>query len=219
VETNNSQEEGREAKERIDGKKPEERGIRLDSREAGGKVKDERVEELEREIGKLRDSAESQAKRIRETEEKLKRSEELLLARPAELSETQSFLSTKDSLPEAEVLDIVRDLNLTIYQVAVKLTEEWEKLGPSRTTNQRDVDSTSRRSRFNVPALVRLARNQDSGSLTFLLQSRLCYQAAHITSSWGRQRDLAVLESVYERLSASGERRIIDVKQYVTHTS
>jgi len=177
--------------------------------------KDEQIKELERKIGEMRDFATSLVKRLRETEERLKRTEELLAARSAELMGTQSFLSTKDRLSEAEVLDIVRDLNQNIYQVADKLTEEWKKLEP-RDTSQRDANSNSR---APVPALVRLVRNQDSGSLTFLLQSRLCYQAACVTSSWRRQRELATIESVYERLYASGEGRIIDAKQHSTHTS
>jgi len=210
-----SQQEGREPKTRNDGEKSE----------AGSEAEDERIEELEREIGKMRDSAESQAKCIRETEgelkrteEELKRTEEILAAGSAELSGKQTFLSTKDRLSEAEVLDIVRDLNQNIYQVAVKLTEEWEKLEQSRATSQKDANSNPRYSR-PVPALVRLVRNKDSGSLTFLIQSRLCYQASYITSSWKRQQGLDTLQSVYERLSASGEGCIVDVKQYVTHIS
>jgi len=224
-ELESSQQEGKEQKKRIDGEKPEESGekpeksgARLDGGESevGGKANDERISELERDIKEMRDSAASQAKRLRETEDKLKRTEELLAARSAELSGTQTFLSTKDRLSEAEVLDIVRDLNQNIYQVAVKLTEEWETLEP-RATSQRDANPNSRHSR--TPALVRLVRNQDSGSLTFLLQSRLCYQAEHITSSRSRHRELATIQSVYGRLSASGEGRIVDIKQHVTHTS
>ena len=168
--------------------------------------KGNRIATLEHEIGQMRHSYQEDAQRrtqqIRAVEERLKLTEELLATRSAELSGAHAFLSTTDRLSEVEVLSIVRDLNENIYQVAVHLTEEWEKLESSQATNQMDVDPTSQP---RVPILVQLVRNRDPTGLTFLLQSYLCSQAVEMTSSWGRQQELAILESIYQRLSASGE--------------
>ena len=180
--------------------------------------KGNRIATLEHEIGQMRHSYQEDAQRrtqqMRAVEERLKLTEELLATRSAELSGAHAFLSTTDRLSEVEVLSIVRDLNENIYQVAVHLTEEWEKLESSQATNQMDVDPTSQP---RVPILVQLVRNRDPTGLTFLLQSYLCSQAAEMTSSWGRQQELAILESIYQRLSASGEHPESDSGIRTTH--
>ena len=135
-----------------------------------------------------------------------KKKEELLATRSAESSRTQKFLPTTDWLSEMEVLNIARDINENIYQAVINLTEEWEKLGSSRATSRMHADPTSGP---RIPALVWLVRNRDPTGLTFLLQSCLCSQVANITSSWGRHRELAILVSIYQRLSTSGECRIV----------
>ena len=147
---------------------------------------------------------EGQAQYIRTVEQRLKQTEELLAARSAELTGTQTFLSTTDRLSEVEVLSIVRDLNENIYQVAVRLTEEWEKLESPPAANLMDVDPTSQP---HVPVLVQLVRNRDSSGLTFLLQSYLCSQVTSMSSGWSHHPELAILGSIYEQLSASGEHR------------
>jgi hypothetical protein len=86
---------------------------------------------------------EGHLRRIQGLEERLKETEELLATRSAELSGAQTFLSTTDRLSEVEVLSIVRDLNENIFQVAVNLTEEWEKLDPPQATGQMDADPAS----------------------------------------------------------------------------
>ena len=71
---------------------------------------------------------------------RLKQTEELLETRSAELSGAHTFLSTEGCLSKMEVLNTVRDLSENIYQVAVRLAEEWEKLDPSQVTSRMDVD-------------------------------------------------------------------------------
>ena len=167
--------------------------------------------ELKRKITEMyvsyREAEETQTRKTRAMQTQLKQTEELLEARSAELSAAQVFLSTADRLSEMEVLSIVRDLNENIYQVAVGLTEEWEKLDPSQATTRMDVDPTSRP---DVPALVRLARGRDATGLTFLLQTWLCFLAVDMTSSWGRHQESATLGSIYKRLAVLGERHIFD---------
>jgi hypothetical protein len=152
--------------------------------------------------------------RIRAVEGRLGRTEELLDARSAELSETRTFLSTTDGLSEVEVLSIVRDLNENIFQVAVSLTDEWEKLEPSQATSQMDIDPASLP---YSPVLIQLARNRDLTGLTFLLQSCFCSQAVKMTSRWGDHPGLATLKYVHENLSISGEHHVSHLRQYFTH--
>ena len=52
--------------------------------------------------------------------------EDLLATMFAELSGAQTFLSTADRLYEVGVLSTVRDLNGSIFRVAVSITKEWE---------------------------------------------------------------------------------------------
>ena len=173
--------------------------------------REDRIVELKRKITEMyvsyREAEETQTRKTRAMQTQLKQTEELLEARSAELSAAQVFLSTADRLSEMEVLSIVRDLNENIYQVAVGLTEEWEKLDPSQATTRMDVDPTSRP---DVPALVRLARGRDPTGLTFLLQTWLCFLAVDMTSSWGRHQESATLGSIYKRLAVLGERHISD---------
>lgn len=107
--------------------------------------RDDRIMELGREIEKIHGfyekAVEEQARQTRTMEERLKRTEELLAARSAELSGAHAFLSTTDCLSEVEVLSIVRDLNENIYQVAVKLTDEWEKLVSTHAATRMDTTS------------------------------------------------------------------------------
>jgi hypothetical protein len=177
------------------------------------KRRDDEIAWLEHESEKMRGSYQGvvagHARRVREMEERLKETEDLLATRSAELSGAQTFLSTTDRLSEVEVLSIVRDLNENIFQVAVNITEEWEKLDPAETTGRMDADLNSGP---RVPVLVRLARNCDPTGLTFLLQSRLCSRAVGMTSSWVHHKDLAILVSVYRRLSASGEHHSVDAE-------
>ena len=166
----------------------------------------EQIAQLEYEIGKRygfrREDAQRGPQRLRAAEERLKHTEELLATRTAELAGAQAFLSTADRLSEEEVLNLVRNLNENIYQVAVNLTEEWEKYQSSGVIDSADVDSTSL---AHAPALVQLVRNRDSVGLTFLLQLRLCSQVAGMTSRWSHHPELATLGWVYQQLCDSGE--------------
>jgi len=164
--------------------------------------RENRIEELEHKVGFYQGDMQRQAQYMRAMEERLKQTQELLEARSAELTGAHAFLSMSDDQSEEEVLGIVRDLNENIYQVAVDLTEEWEKLESPRTTSPTDVDPTSRPW---ASALIQVVRNRDPVGLTFLLQSCLCSQVVSMASSWGHQ-ELGVLQSIYQRLSASGER-------------
>ena len=107
---------------------------------------------------------------VLEMEERLTRTEELLAARSAEFTGTGFLIHDPDRLSEAEIFGIVRDLNEDVYQIAVDLTEEWEKLESPHTANPMDVDSASQPC---APVLVQLTRNRDPMGLTFLLQSCL----------------------------------------------
>jgi len=173
------------------------------------------IAKLKDDILKMRaashEAAEVHAQQVRAIQERLKQKEELLEARSAELSGAQAFLSTADRLSEMEVLDIVRDLNENIYQVAVSLTEGWEKLQPPppQVTDRMDANHTSQ---TRIPILVQLARKHDFTGLTFLLQSCLCSQAVSMTSRWDNHRELELLKYVYKHVSASGEHRIIDAE-------
>jgi len=177
--------------------------------------KDDRIAKLEQENAKLRgfsqEAMEAQARQARVMQEQLKQTEGLLQARTAQPSGAQAFLSTEDHLSEMEVLSIVHDLNRNIFQLAVSLTDAWEKLESSQAT---EVDPTPQP---HVPVLIQLARKRDLTGLTFLLQSFLCSQAMDMTSSWAHNRELSILECVYQRLSASGKHHIINTKQYVTY--
>lgn len=51
---------------------------------------------------------------------------ELLDARSLELTAAQAFLSKADTISEADVLEIVNDLNAQILQIAASLTDDWE---------------------------------------------------------------------------------------------
>ena len=55
-------------------------------------------------------------------------------------AEADVSLFTTNSLREAEVLVIVRDLKENAYHVAVDLTEEWENLEPLQVTSPMGVD-------------------------------------------------------------------------------
>ena len=70
------------------------------------------------------------------------------------------------------MLGIAHNPNQSIYQVAVRLTEEWEKVEPPPTTSQMEINPTSHP---RVSALAQLARNRRSDRLTFQLQSYLSF--------------------------------------------
>ena len=59
-----------------------------------------------------------------------------------------------------------------------------------------------------APSLVKRVIDRDPAGLTFLLQSCLCCQVVEMTSSWGHHQELAILESIYKRLFASGKHPI-----------
>ena len=172
--------------------------------------REDRIAKLVHDNGQIRRSyqvdMQMQIQDIQTMEERLRQTREQLAAKSDELSGAYAFLSTTDHLSEAEVLDIVRDLNENIYQVAVNLTEEWEGLESSQAISRMDVNSGSQ---LGVLTLVQRVLDHDPTGLTFLLQSCLCSQVAKITSSWGYHQELAVLKSIYKRLSASGEYRIV----------
>jgi len=139
----------------------------------------ERIVELEHDIGKVSDvhqeTLEKQNQRIQSLVDRLAQTEELLATRSAELAGAQYFLSTTDRLSEADVLGIVREVNENIFQVAANLTEEWEKLGSSRsskfTITQEDLDASPR---FYGPVLIRSTLDRNPASVTSLVQSCLC---------------------------------------------
>ena len=187
------------------------------------KCRDNLITELEHRIERMYHFYQGvvgrKTRHIRAMEEHLEQTKELLATRSAELSEAQAFLSTTDRLSEMEVLGIVRDLNENIYQVAVHLTEEFEKLELPPVTNRMSVDPTPDLQPC-VPTLVQLVRNRDLVGLTFLLQSCFCSQAAKISSSRSHREESAILESIYQRLSVSGEHRIVlsTLVEFDSHT-
>ena len=149
-------------------------------------------------------------------QDQLKRTEELLAARSAELSGAQVFLSTADRLSEMEVLDIVGELNQNIYQVAAGLTDEWMKMEPSKPPARMELSLASQQRppvltqldlTFQQRPLVldQLARNGDLTGLTFLIQLYLCYYATVVSSSWAHEQNFVPIKDLYQRLSASGE--------------
>jgi len=167
--------------------------------------KDHQIAELESDLRKAGWNYSRAAEHILVLKERLKQTEELSAARSAELSGTHAFLSTTDRLSEEEVLGVVRDLNENIFQVAALLTDQWGMLESSQATGCMDADPTSR---HHPSVLTQLVRDRDPESLTIMLQSRLCSQVASV-SSWGGHQEL---KSVYQRLSASGEHRFVEVR-------
>ena len=166
--------------------------------------RDNRIEELKREKAELeRENA------------KFRSMQELLDARTAELTEAQTFLSMVDNLSERDVLSIVESLNEHILQLAASLTDAWEQLEPSQATGP--IEDPTSQPYHSI--LVQLARERNSTGLIYLLQSRLCYQAVIMTSSWVRNKEPGELGSVYQHLSASGEHFIINTKLYATYVS
>ena len=174
--------------------------------------KEDRIVKLELDIAKMRrehqEALEEQTRQTRAAEERLKQTKDLLATKSAELSGARAFLSATDRLSEVEVLSIVRDLNENIYQVAVNLTDEWEK-SRSQGTSRMDVDPSSQPW---APSLVKRVVDRDPAGLTFLLQACLCSQVMELTSSWGHHQELSILESIYKRLSASGKHPIAVAK-------
>ena len=158
--------------------------------------------------GEHQKALEGQTRQTRVAEERLKQTKDLLGTKSAELSVVRAFLSATDRLSEVEVLSIVRDLNENIYQVAVNLTDEWEK-SRSQDTSRMDVDPSSQPW---APSLVKRVVDRDPAGLTFLLQACLCSQVVELTSSWGHHQELSILESIYKRLSASGKHPIAVAK-------
>jgi uncharacterized protein YukE len=185
-----------------------------------GKVerRENTISQLDHDLEKMRHSwneAEKvHARQAQGMQERLKRTEELLATRSAELSGAQAFLSTADRLSEMEVLGIVRELNENIYQVAAGLTEGWMKMESSKPPEKVELDLTSQQ---RSVVLVQLARNRDLTGLTFLIQLHLCYYATNMTSSWAHNKDFVLVKELYQRLSASGEYQIIDAKWYATY--
>ena len=173
-----------------------------------GKVerREEKISRLDHDLEKTRkgwqEADKVHARQAQGMQERLKRTEELLATRSAELSGAQAFLSTADRLSEMEVLGIVRELNENIYQVAAGLTEGWMKMESSKPPDKLELDLTSQP---RTIVLIQLARNRDLTGLTFLIQLHLCFYAAAMTSSWVDNKDLVLIKNLYQRLSASGE--------------
>ena len=180
-----------EAEEKLKGK--------LESRE-------DKISKLDHNLEEMRSSWQEaehvRARQAQGMQEQLKRIEELLTTKPAELFEERAFLSTADRLSEMEVLSIVRELNENIYQVAACLTEGWMEMESSKPPDKAELDLTSQQ---RLPTLVQLARNRDLTGLTFLIQLHLCYYATKMTSSWAHDKDFVLIKDIYQRLSASGE--------------
>ena len=197
--------------------KLEQGSVRLEQEIAKLKQGNARLEQEKAKLhGSSKEDVEAQAQQARSMQEQLKKTEELLQARTAELSEAQTFLSKVDHLSDMEVLDIVKSLNEKIFQLATSLTDAWERSRPPQATGPIEVDMTSQP---HHSVLVQLARGRDTMGLTCLLQSHLCYQAVNMTSSWVHNREPGGLGTVYQHLSASGEHRIVNTKLYVTYVS
>lgn len=173
----------------------------------------ERVAELEHKIGKVskahEETLEKVDKRIQAMEYELATAKELLAARSTELSAAKSFLSIPDPLSEADVLDMVRDLNTNIINVAASLTEKWKNsrsLPPHSDRYSIPQANIHDHSRIYGPVLVRRSIGGDPAAVDYLIRSCLCLIVTEIISSWRHDcgKESEVLRTVYERLSASG---------------
>ena len=170
-------------------------------------TKDE-LARIQGELARTKDELARTKAELEKTKAELTEANDISTAKSTELAKAQSLLSPTDRISEAEVLEIVRDLNENIIQIAANLTEEWGKVPSPRTNkaplNKKELDALSQ---FYGPTLVRRVLNRDSSALALLVQSTLCYIVTQITLSWRRDRDKRswILGSIYRRLSASGK--------------
>ena len=175
--------------------------------------RENKISKLDHDLQKMQSNwQEAEKVHARQTQgmqERLKRTEELLTSRSAELSGAQAFLCTTDRLSEMEVLGIVRELNENIYLVTASLTEGWVEMESSKPPDKVELDLTSRQRPL---VLVQLARNRDLTGLSFLIQLHLCHYATNMISSWAHNKDFVLIKDVYQRLSASGEYQIMHAK-------
>ena len=147
---------------------------------------------------------------LAKTKVELAEANDISTAKSTELAKAQSLLSMTDRISEAEVLEIVRDLNENIIQLAANLTDEWRRLR-SPQPNSRTIFTKQELDAFmqlHGRPLVRRVRNRDPPAVAFLVQSCLCYAVTQITLGW--RRDLSDerpwrLGSVYKRLSTDGK--------------
>jgi len=129
-----------------------------------GRKKDQ-VEGLEPKTGKIHDLYEEDVQRrtqyIWPVEERLKKKRtngKLFATTSVKLRDTHFLIN---HLSGVKVVNIVRDLNENIYQVAVNSTDEWEKMTHRNHSSNVYLD----------PALVQKVPGRDPVDLTFLFQS------------------------------------------------
>jgi hypothetical protein len=143
---------------------------------------------------------EAELKQVRkEKDEKV----ELLKIRSSELTATQKFLSKADSVSEAEVLQIVNDLNEQIMQTATSLAEVSETPSPRQSWVVPDAlvfvgvthgQLLAHKLKGNNPELLQVA-----------LQIGIIRVVRQISVAWDWYNDLSVLDKVYARIYAAGE--------------
>ena len=160
------------------------------------------------ELARTKDELARTKAELEKTKAELAEANDISTAKSTELAKAQSLSSPTDRISEAEVLEIVRDLNKNISQIAANLTEEWGKVPSLRSNkappNKKEFDALSQ---FYGPTLVRRVLDRDSSAVALLVRSTLCYIVTQITLSWRRDRDKQswILGSIYRRLSASGK--------------
>jgi hypothetical protein len=180
-------------------------------RGGGYRIAKERVAELEVEIEGIsktnKETLEKQNQRIREMEDQLRQTNKLSTANSTKNPRAKSLSSPPNHISDTELLEIVRDLNENVFQVAATLAEEWEKLSSESRTDRFIIagGNVGTFSRSYVPTLVQQVLDRNPVAVTLLVQSCLCELVAQITSSWQHNQELKILRSVFRYLSASGK--------------
>jgi hypothetical protein len=178
----------------------------------GNRTAKERIAELEKKIEEIsrthEGTLERQNKRIQAMEDQLRRTKELLTGNSTDDTRAESISSLPNQISDTELLAIVRDLNVNVFQVAATLAEQWEELSSEPRVDMSTI--AEQRSdifgRSYVPTLVWKALKRNPVAVNLLVQSRLCELVAQIASSWRYNRELMILRSVFRHLSASGKR-------------
>jgi hypothetical protein len=169
------------------------------------------------ELTEARREAEENARKLQQLQldhssaiERLDSQGYLLASRTRELTVAQRFLTTADSLPGADVIQMVKKLNNDILQCAAHLADTLPKTARIEPTDSAKVDVAYTRVWELGPGIFELLKSHrhkvdPSVTLQIAFQTCLIHSCAYVIGSWHNdEKSNTAFKSLYYELRHTG---------------
>ncbi|OBZ73029.1 hypothetical protein A0H81_07265 [Grifola frondosa] len=168
----------------------------------------EELHQREQQINEYRLAHQAAAQRENTLVRERETMQALLEARRRELQDAQRYLATSAPVSESDVVRIVHNLNVEVFQTAAAIAESFHIDTKRETAVAEDVVARARGSiGASMVELLQSSHHGDAYLVQIALQVAMSNMAAQVISTWNVESDL-VVHRLHEKMVASESQRV-----------